>query len=63
MKTGNPVKRRETVFELTYRTRLAPWLALQPDAQYIIDPGTDPALGNALAVGLRFEIGWGTGAS
>jgi carbohydrate-selective porin OprB len=26
--------------------------------QYIINPGTDPALKNALVIGLRFELSW-----
>jgi len=59
---GQPVKSRETVIELAYRTRLAPWLAIQPDIQYIRQPETDPALRDALAFGLRFEIGWSTGS-
>jgi len=56
--TGNPLDRHETAIELTYRIQATPWLALQPDVQYIINPGSNPALGNALAVGLRFELGW-----
>lgn len=55
-----PVEARETVLELTYRTRLTPWLAVQPDLQYIFNPGTDPNLDDAIAIGLRLEIGWST---
>ncbi|MBA3810795.1 MAG: carbohydrate porin, partial [Caulobacteraceae bacterium] len=31
-------------------------LSLQPDLQYVIHPGGDPALGNALVVGLRLAF-------
>lgn len=36
--------------------RLGKHLALQPDLQYILHPGTDPTRKNALAVALRFEL-------
>ena len=54
---GAPVDSHEIAIELTYRVQLTPALALQPDIQYIVNPGTEPALRNALAVGLR--ISWG----
>ena len=57
--SGAPSDKAETSIELTYRAQLTPWLALQPDAQWIINPGTDPALRDALAIGLRFEISFG----
>lgn len=52
------LERHETAIELTYRVQALPWLALQPDLQYIINPGTDPSLDNAWVVGLRFEFSW-----
>lgn len=55
---GATVERHETAIELTYRVQYLPWLTLQPDVQYIINPGTDPALKNALVIGLRFELSW-----
>lgn len=48
----------ETVIELTYRAPLNKWLTVQPNVQYVINPAADPALGNALALGLRFEVGF-----
>jgi porin len=51
---GATLERRETAVELTYRIQLTPQLALHPDIQYIVNPGTDPALRNALAAGVRF---------
>lgn len=46
----------EMNIELTYRAPVTEWLVLQPDLQYIINPGTDPTLDNALTVGLRFVL-------
>lgn len=51
-----PADRAETNIELTWRIPVAEWLVLQPDVQYIINPGTNPQLGDALVVGLRFEL-------
>jgi porin len=53
---GMPTDEVETNIELTWRIPVAEWLALQPDIQYIINPGTDPQLRDALVVGLRFEL-------
>jgi porin len=36
---GFPIRRNETVLELTYQAQVAPWLILQPDFQYIFNPG------------------------
>ncbi|MGH7048408.1 MAG: carbohydrate porin [Stellaceae bacterium] len=38
-RAGVPYDRGETVLEATYRAALAPWLQLQPDIQYVLDPG------------------------
>ncbi len=53
---GTPIERWEVNLELTYRAQITPWLAMQPDMQYIINPGTNPALKNALVIGMRFEV-------
>lgn len=55
---GSTFDRHETAIELTYRVQALSWLALQPDVQYVINPGADPALDNAWVVGLRFELSW-----
>jgi porin len=44
----------ETVVEVFYRARLTAWFSLQPDLQFVANPGGDGR--NALAVGLRFGI-------
>lgn len=49
-------QRSETVFELTYRAPIADWLTIQPNVQYVLNPGADPTLRNALAFGLRTEF-------
>lgn len=46
----------ETVIEFTYRAQLQPWLAVQPDVQYVRNPNMDPALEDAWVAGLRIEI-------
>jgi porin len=51
-----PADNAEVAFELTYRAPVASWLSLQPSAHYIINPGADPTVRNALAFGLRAEI-------
>lgn len=51
-----PLDNAEITLEFTYRTQLAPWLAFQPDTQYVINPGTVPNLKNAFIFGIRFEI-------
>ena len=49
----------ETEIELTYRFSLGDNLALQPDLQYVINPGGTGAVKNALVLGIRLEIGFG----
>jgi porin len=46
---------REIAVELTYRRPVAGWLTVQPDLQYVIHPGGNRSLGNALVLGLRME--------
>jgi porin len=50
---------REIAIELTYRVEATSWLTLQPDLQYIMNPGVDPELDDAFVVGVRFEIAFG----
>ena len=48
----------ETVIEATYARALTPWLSVQPDLQYVINPGAGPETRNALVMGLRVSIGF-----
>jgi porin len=49
-------EKQETDIEATYRAQIRPWLALQPNLQYIINPGMDAGLQNAWTVGFRTEV-------
>lgn len=53
---GGTIEDNETVIELSYRTVVTPWLAIQPDIQWIKQPGFDPALDDATLFSVRFEI-------
>ena len=54
---GTPANRTETNFEMTYRAPINEWLTVQPDVQYWIHPGFNPAEKNDLMVGVQFQIG------
>jgi porin len=59
-----PVRSAEIVVEVTYRLQLAPWWQLQPDFQYVINPGggilnpnrPGQRLGDAAVFGLRTAV-------
>ena len=59
-----PVRRHETVLELTYQAQLAPWWQVQPTMQYVFNPNggvpnparPDRRLGDALVLGLRTGV-------
>jgi porin len=63
---GTGFRGEETVLEATYQYQVAPWWTLQPDLQYVINPGAalpNPArdnqpvaLKNALVIGVRSAI-------
>jgi porin len=46
----------ETVLEITYRLVLTDHIAIQPDVQFVFNPGADPAIEDAVVAGLRVEI-------
>ena len=59
-----PVRGGETYLEVSYQYQVAPWWQLQPDIQYVFNPGggvanpNDPTtrVGNELVLGLRTNI-------
>ena len=53
---GNRVDDRETAIELSYRMQVFPWLAIQPDLQWIKNPSMDPSISDVTVVGVRTEI-------
>ncbi len=46
----------EMVLEFTYQAVVAPWFVVQPDVQYIINPGASTDTGNALVIGCRASL-------
>lgn len=53
---ATPCENYEAALELTYRAQITPWLAIQPDIQFIMNPGFDPNIKNSLVAGSRVEI-------
>lgn len=53
---GAALASHETNIELTYSTQINSWLRLQPNIQYVTNPGADKGLHNALVFGVRFEM-------
>jgi porin len=50
---GGPGLGGETTFELDYQYNPSPWLSIQPDVQYIIDPGGIQGRDDIAVLGLR----------
>jgi porin len=53
---GGTNRGHEFVIEATYELQLTPWFEVQPDLQFIIQPGGSTALANALVIGLSATI-------
>jgi porin len=53
---GVAVTSGEQAYELTWRIPCGEHLVLQPDLQYVVDPGTRPDIGDALVLILRVEL-------
>jgi len=53
---GTATESFELNLELTYSAQVSDWLRLQPNIQYVINPGADPSLDDALVIGFRFEM-------
>jgi len=53
---GQEATRHESVWEVTYRAPVTPWLIVQPNIQYVINPGADAQIKNATVLGVRFEM-------
>ncbi len=54
--TSNSRPDFEATIELVYRYQAAPWLWIQPHAQYVIQPGGTKDSDNALILGIRTNI-------
>ncbi len=55
---GEQTNKREVSVELTYKAPLANWAYIQPDIQYVINPGMNPVTDNTLLFGLRLGLEW-----
>jgi len=51
-----PTERAETVLELTYKAQLGELFVLEPNLQWVMNPGMDPGVANALVFGLRGHV-------
>ena len=58
-RAANNAQSHETAFEFTYVLPIADRLQIQPDLQYILNPGADRTLENALVIGVRMELNHG----
>jgi porin len=54
--TSRSVPDFEATLELVYRYRAAPWLSIQPHAQYVIRPGGTKDRDDAVILGVRTNI-------
>lgn len=50
------LERAETGFELTYSDQLGEHITIQPDVQYILNPGGDSDADDVLVVGTRVTL-------
>lgn len=48
--------RSEQMLELAWRVELSPWLAIQPDYQYIKNPGGEASAKSVRIIGARFDL-------
>lgn len=53
---GSVATGAEMVLEVTYQAVITPWFTVQPDIQYIINPGGTQDLNNAFLIGGRASI-------
>jgi porin len=54
---GEAVRSGETTIEVTYRAQIAPWIAVQPNIQFVSRPGEGAGNRDATVVGARIEVG------
>ncbi len=62
--TPTPIRSSEQFIEITYQAQLAPWWQVQPDFQYVFNPGagiSDPSdsarrVGDEVVIGVRTNI-------
>jgi porin len=52
-RAGVPMETGETGVELTFRAEVGRSFVVQPDLQWVMNPGMDPEVANAVVFGLR----------
>lgn len=50
------IQRFESIVEVDYSLQLAPWFAIRPNLQYVINPGGTGKISNAFVIGLYTSI-------
>ncbi len=53
---GTRADSSETNIEFSYNAKIRNWLRVQPNIQYVINPGADRTLDDALVIGVRFKL-------
>lgn len=53
---GSSPQRYEAVLEFTHRINITKWMYIQPDLQYIIQPGGTGNIDDALVIGFQFGL-------
>ena len=56
LKTGLRTDRWEMALEFSYRVEVKDWFSIQPNMQYIMNPGFNSDLRNSIIAGARLEI-------
>jgi len=51
-----PGQTYELLLEWTYAIAVTRWLTVQPDLQYVINPGGRSSVGNAVVVGAQLAV-------
>ena len=52
----NSSERAETIVEVTYAHTIGDRLTIQPDVQYVVNPGFYRSLRNSLSAGVRLQL-------
>ena len=53
---GASAQKYEIMFEFTHKIMITKWMYMQPDLQYIIQPGGTGNIDDALVIGFQFGL-------
>jgi len=54
--TPSPIRSSEKYVEMTYQFQLKPWIQIQPDIQYVFNPGAGVAIQDDSSVRIKNEL-------